>query len=95
MQAAQQAEGDPLCKRGLVLLGLPIELERAYGAEIGEGRVEEDQVDVVAQVDPDEDEEAEVGSDDGGVEVIECFGGLTKSFSKRVRWGFGKEDLQL
>lgn len=30
----------------------------------------------MAQVDPDEDEEGEVGADEDGVEVVECFGGL-------------------
>lgn len=64
--------GDP----ALVLLGLPIELEGSDGAEFGEGRVEDGQIDVVAQVDPHEDEEAKVGADDGGVEVVECFRSL-------------------
>lgn len=38
--------------------------------------MEDDDVDVVAEVDPDADEEAEVGGDDLEVEVGEGFGGL-------------------
>lgn len=76
MQAGQQAKGDVLRDPALVLLGLPVELERAHGAELGQGRVEDGQVDVVAQVDPDEDEDTKVGADDGRVKVVEGLGGL-------------------
>lgn len=59
-----------------ILLPVPVELVGAEGAELGEGCVENDEVDVVAEVGPDEDEEAEVGDCDGGGEVVEGFGGL-------------------
>ena len=61
-----------------ILLGIPVEIEGADGAEGGEGGVEDDEVDVVAEVDPDADEEGEEGEDEGGVEVVEGFGGLEK-----------------
>lgn len=35
--------------------------------------MEEDQIDVMAQIDPDEDEDAKVGAYNGRVEVVECF----------------------
>lgn len=59
-----------------VLLGVPIELEGANGSEGGEGRVEDNKVDIVAQVDPGADENGEVWEDQRGVEIIEGFGRL-------------------
>ena len=77
LQARQQPESDVLRDPAFILLGLPIELEGADGAESGEDGVEDYEVHVVAEVDPDADEEGEVGEDDGGVYVIEGFGCLT------------------
>lgn len=54
-------------ERAFVLLGLPVEVEGANGAELGEGCIENGKVDVVAEVNPDQDKEAEIGADDGGV----------------------------
>ena len=70
LQASEQGESDVLADPAFVLLGVPIEVEGADGAEGGEGGVEDDEVDVVAEVDPDADEESEEGEDEGGVEVV-------------------------
>ena len=63
------------------MLGIPVELEGADGAEGGEDGVEDCEIDVVSEVDPDADEEGEVGKDEGGVEVVEGFGSLEDGFS--------------
>lgn len=60
----------------LVLACGPVELIGTDSLELGELRVEDLEVKVVAQVDPGAHEEGEVGSDEGVVEVIEDFGGL-------------------
>lgn len=57
-------------------MGFPIEIEGANGGEGGGDAVEDEDVDVVAEVDPDEDEGGEVGGYDAEVEVGEGFGGL-------------------
>lgn len=59
-----------------VLLGVPVQVKGADGGVGGGDAVEDDDVDVVAEVDPDGDEEAEVWGDDVGVEVGESFGCL-------------------
>ena len=62
-----------------VLLGVPVEGEGADGGEGAEGvddGVQDEDVEVVAQVDPDADKEGEVGDRDGGGDVVEGFGGL-------------------
>jgi len=46
-----------------VLFGIPVELEGADGGEGGEYGVQDDDVDVVPEVDPDADKEGEVGED--------------------------------
>jgi hypothetical protein len=70
------------------LLASPVEFEGAEGLELREDCVEDDEVDVVAEVGPDADEEAEVGDRDGGVEVIEGFGGLSRGVSVVIcSWG--------
>ena len=78
LQASEQGESDVLADPAFILLGVPVEIEGADGAEGGEGGIEDDEVDVVAEVDPDADEEGEEGEDEGGVEVVEGFGGLKK-----------------
>ena len=65
-----------MAQAGFILLAGPVEFERAEGLELCEGRVEDDEVDIVAEVGPDGDEEAEVGDCDGGGDVVEGFGGL-------------------
>ena len=55
--------------------------------EFGDGGPEDAKVEVVAEVDPDGNEEAEVGADDDGVEVVECFGCLGLFLSARVGKG--------
>lgn len=59
-----------------VFFGFPIEDKGADGAEFGKCSVEDGEVEVVAGVDPDGDEEGEVGAYDWVVEVVEGFGGL-------------------
>lgn len=76
LQASQQDESDDLADPALVLLRVPVEDVGADGGEFGEGGVQDAEVEVVAQVDPDADEEGEVGDDDGGVDVVEAFGRL-------------------
>ena len=67
-----------MAERAFILLGVPVEFEGANSAEGGEGGVEDDEVDVVAEVDPDADEEGEEGEDEGGVKVVQGFGCLEK-----------------
>lgn len=76
MQARQQPESDVLRDPAFVLLRLPVKLEGADGAEGGEDGVEDYEIHVVAEVDPDADEEGEVGQDEGGVYIVEGFGRL-------------------
>lgn len=84
LEADEQAEGDVLADPAFVLLRVPVEGE---GAHVGEGAPGEDdgaddeEVEVVAEVDPDADEEGEVRDGDGGGEVVECFGCLCAASS--------------
>ena len=61
------------------MLRVPVELKWADGAEGGEDGVEDEDVDVVPEVDPDGHEDGEVRENDGGVQVIERFGCLLES----------------
>lgn len=70
LKRSEQGEGDVLADPALVLLCFPVELPGADGAEGGEDGVEDAQVEVVAQVAPDQHEEEEVGAYDGGVDVV-------------------------
>ena len=63
------------------MLGIPVELVGADGAEGGEDGVEDYEVNVVPEIHPDADEEGEVGKDEGGVEVVEGFGSLEVGLS--------------
>lgn len=76
MERRQQRKGDVLTERALVLLRLPVQLKGAYGPEGGEDGVEDIEVDVVAKIDPDANEEGKPGHDDGMVRVVEGFGRL-------------------
>ena len=76
LQGGQQDEGDGLGNPALVLLGGPVELEGPARGEVGEDGDQDAQVDVVAQVDPDADEEDKVGDRDGRAEIVEDLGGL-------------------
>lgn len=49
----------------LVLLRVPVELEGANGAEGGEDGVEDEDVDVVPEIDPDGHEDSKVRKNDG------------------------------
>lgn len=78
MQQSQQAESDRLRDPAFVLLRFPVEDVGADGGEfaVGEQGVEDLEVEKVAEVGPDADEGDEVGDGEGGVEVVEDFGGL-------------------
>lgn len=73
MEGGEQGGGDDVRERALVLLGGPIQFIGADGFEFVELGVEDAQVQVVAQVDPGDNEEAEVGPDKGMIEVVEGF----------------------
>ena len=60
----------------LVLLRLPVQIEGANRAELRDSGPEDEEVNVVPEIDPDEDEEAKVGANNGGVKIVECFGRL-------------------
>lgn len=55
----------------LVLLGLPDDAVGADGLEFVPFGEKDAEVEVVAHVDPDDDEEAEVGADEGMVDVVQ------------------------
>ena len=76
MEGDEKREGDGLADPAFVLLRHPVQLVGADGLEFGEGRVDDEEVEVVAVVGPDEDEGAEVGDYDWGGDVVEQFGGL-------------------
>lgn len=76
LQRGQQRKGDDVGDPALVLLRLPVELVGPNGAEFGEDGVEDAQVDVVAEVDPDEDVCDVDGDDERAVDVMERFGEL-------------------
>ena len=73
LQAGEQRKGYVLTDPAFVLIGFPIEFERADGAEFGEGGVQNYEVDVVAKIGPDDDEEGEVRDDERRVNVVEGF----------------------
>ena len=60
----------------LVLLGLPDDAVWADGLEFVPFGEKNAEIEVVSHVDPDDDEEAEVGADEGVVDVVEGFGCL-------------------
>ena len=87
MQARQQPESDVLRNPAFILLCLPVELEGADGAESGEDGVEDYQIHVVPEVDPDAHEEGEVREDQWGVYVVEGFGCLVSDQIPDLREG--------
>lgn len=58
------------------MLRLPVQLEGAYGSEGGEDGVEDIEVDIVAKIDPNANEEGKPGHDDGMMRIVEGFGRL-------------------
>lgn len=78
LQSGQQSKGDALAEPAFVLLRLPVELERSHILEIGEHGGEDDQIDVMPQVRPDDHEDGEEWDDDGGGDVVEGFGRLCR-----------------
>lgn len=75
LEGDEEGGGDGLAERALVLLRVPVELEGADGAELSEEGVDDLEVDEVAEIDPDEDEDGEEGRGDGVVEVVKALGG--------------------
>lgn len=77
----------------LVLLSLPVELEGTDGTEGGEGGVDDEEIDVVAEIDPDQDEEGEERDHDWGGDVVERFGSLVGKKGERGEWFVSDVDL--
>ena len=75
MQGGEQRSGNVLAEPALVLLGGPVELKGADGAELGKQRNDNLDVDDVAQVDPDAHKEEKVWANEEVVEVVEDLGG--------------------
>lgn len=64
LKTGQEAEGDVLADPALVLLRLPVQLEGTDGAELGEDGPEDLQVQHVSEINPNSDEQGEIGSRD-------------------------------
>lgn len=76
LERREERRGDVVRDPAFVLLCRPVELVRPDGLEFVEFGIDDAQIEVVTLVDPDEDEEGEVGSDKGMVKIIKGFGGL-------------------
>lgn len=72
LQGCKQSKCDVLTDPTLVLLCLPVQLERTHGAEFRQGSPQDLEVDVVAQIYPHSDEEAKVRANDDRVQVVQC-----------------------
>lgn len=70
METAEQSSSDVVREVALVLFCFPVELVGADGLELEEEGEEDAEVEVVAHVDPNDSEEAEVGADEGVVNVV-------------------------
>lgn len=73
LQARQQQKGDALADPAFILLSIPVELKRADGGEGSGDAVEDDDVDVMAEIDPHGDEGGEIGGYDAKIQVREGF----------------------
>lgn len=76
LQHRQQRKSDDIRNPAFILLRFPVEVVGAYGAELGQQRPEDAQVQVVAEVDPGSDVEGVEGDDEVRVDVVEGFGDL-------------------
>ena len=76
LERREERRGDDVRDPAFILLRLPVELIRPNGLEFVEFGIDDAQIEIVTLVDPDEDEEGEVRSDKGVVEIVEGFGGL-------------------
>lgn len=76
LQGCKQSKCDVLTDPTLVLLCLPVQLERTHGAEFRQGSPQDLEVDVMAQIYPHSDEEAKVRANDDRVQVVQCLRGL-------------------
>ena len=85
MEGSQQGGGDVLTDPALVLLGLPVELERADGLEFSEQGPDDLEVDVVTHVDPHDHEDEEEGANKDGIKVAENFGSGEEEVANVVR----------
>jgi hypothetical protein len=70
LQTRQQRKANVLRDPAFILLRLPVEFEGPDGGEIGEDRVQDLEVEVVARVAPDAHKEEEVGAGYAGVDVV-------------------------
>lgn len=94
LQAGQQDQGDVLREPALELLARPVQLEGPDGAELGEERVEDAQVEVVAHVDPHRHEDGKVGHLQRAVDVVEGLGGLFFGGQYQEKAFLGERDSQ-
>lgn len=76
LQAGKQRESDVLTDPAFVLLCFPVQLERPDSPELGQNGPEDFQVDDVPKVDPCDNERAEVGHGEDGIEVVQCLRSL-------------------
>ena len=76
LKAGEEGRRDPVRKRTLVLLSLPNNAVWADGLEFVPLSKKDAEVDVVTEVDPDDDEDAEVWADEWVVDVVECLRSL-------------------
>jgi hypothetical protein len=52
LKTGKKTERDDLTDPAFVLLGLPVQLERSHGSELGQDSPDDFQVDIMSQVDP-------------------------------------------
>ena len=70
LQHSQKAKCDDLTQQAFILATLPVEFKGSHGAEGGEDRPKDFQIEEVSQVNPNPDKEAEVGADEDRVEIV-------------------------
>jgi hypothetical protein len=76
LEAGQQRKGDDLAEQAFVLLRLPVELVWSHSLELGQDCVEDAEIDIVSQVDPDPNKHAKIWTDYDRVYIVKGFGGL-------------------
>ena len=59
-----------MSQTAFVLLGFPVEIKGADGGKGGEGGVDDAEINVMTEVDPDGHEDGEVRDGDGGLDVM-------------------------
>ena len=89
LQGGEQHERDDVGQDALILSRLPVHPVGSDGAVLEEERVEDAQVEVVAEVGPHADAEGEVWADEAAVDVVERLGGLRRGSVSAVLDGRG------